>query len=54
MCDVEGEASFDTLPNTLPETEAKAIGEKFVDVEAEELKNMLADNMGSAAWRHTC
>ena len=43
---MEGEASFDTLANTLPETEAKEIGEKFVDVDAEALKNMLADNMG--------
>ena len=43
---MEGEASFDTLANTLPETEAKAIGEIFLDVEAEALKNMLADNMG--------
>ena len=54
MCDVEGEASFDTLANSLLETAAKAIGEKFVDVEAEALKNMLADNMGCEAWRHTC
>ena len=42
---MEGEASFDTLADTLPETEAKSIGEALVDVEAEALKNMLADNM---------
>ena len=54
MCDVKNEASFDTLPNTLPETAAKAIGENFVDVEVEALKNMLADNMGCEAWGHTC
>ena len=54
MCDVEGEGSFDTLANTLPETQTKAIGEIFVDVEAEALKNMLADKMGREAWRHTC
>ena len=46
MCDVEGKASFDTLSNTLPETQTKAIGETFVDVQAEALKNMLAGNMG--------
>ena len=51
---MEGEASFDTLANTLPETAAKAIGENFVDMEVEALKNMLADNMGCEAWRHTC
>ena len=43
---MEGEASFDTLADTLPETEAKSICEALVDVEGAALKHMLADNMG--------